>query len=141
MERGEIVEIDASAEVIWRILADVERWPSWSRSFISIERLEGSGLALGSRVRIVQPKMPALEWVVTESVDASSFTWEASSSGLRTRASHILTAGPEGRSIVTLNIEQSGSLSRIVGLLAGSRTSRYLAMEAAGLKAAAEAAR
>jgi hypothetical protein len=59
---------------------------------------------------------------------------------VHTVASHELTRDPEGGTILTLRVRHAGPLARLVGLLTGSRTRRYLALETAGLKAAAEAA-
>jgi hypothetical protein len=51
-----LVEIKASADGIVAVLFDVERWPKWTSTMTSVERLDDGSLAVGSRARIVQPK-------------------------------------------------------------------------------------
>jgi hypothetical protein len=82
--------------------------------------------------------MPKLVWQVTEVEEGRSFTWVASSPGVRTVARHAVDADPEGGSRLTLTLEQEGPLAGLVGLLMGRQTRRYVRTEAAGLAAAAE---
>ena len=60
-------EVDAPPEVVFAVLSDVERWPEWTPTVTRVERLGNAGapLALGGRLRIVQPKVPPAEWTVT----------------------------------------------------------------------------
>ena len=51
------VSIEAPAEVSWRVLADLERWPSWTASMTTVERMGGGELAPGLRVKVKQPKL------------------------------------------------------------------------------------
>jgi hypothetical protein len=70
-------------------------------------------------------------------VDATRFTWTATSPGVKTRASHRVVRTAEG-SRATLSIDQAGILGRLVGRLYGGLTRRYVEMEAAGLKQRSE---
>ena len=54
------IAIDAPPEQVWTVLTDVERWPEWMASMTSVTLIGGAGLAVGSKARIKQPKMPAL---------------------------------------------------------------------------------
>ena len=67
MEFSIITDIDASADLVFAVLIDVERWPEWTPTVTRVERLDGSALplAISSRIRIVQPKVPPAEWTVT----------------------------------------------------------------------------
>lgn len=51
------VEIQKPADHVWAVMLDVERWPEWTPSVTSIQRLESSPFAVGSRALIRQPKL------------------------------------------------------------------------------------
>jgi uncharacterized protein YndB with AHSA1/START domain len=133
------VEIDATPEAVWAALIDVEHWPQWTDSMDEVRWLEGSTVSVGSRARVKQPGMPALTWAVTEVDDARAFHWQTSSPGVRTLGTHTIAAAGEGRSSLTLGLQQSGALAGLVNAMSGSRSRRYVQMEAEGLKRAAEA--
>ncbi len=97
------IRINASPDVVWETLADVERWPEWTRSVRSVELLDGT-LADGHRVRIRQPKLPSLAWTST----------------------------------AVLALTQTGLLGTLVALASRRITTRYVALEAAGLKERSE---
>ena len=73
-------EVDAPPEVVFAVLSEVERWPEWTPTVTRVERLgdAGASLALGGRLRIVQPKVPPAEWMVlgrryeTQSADTAA---------------------------------------------------------------------
>ncbi len=122
----------------WAVLTDVTTWPRWTRSMTSVERLDEGALRVGSRAKAKQPGMPPMTWHVDELRDNEVFTWSAKTPGVHTTGVHRLTANPDGTTEITLEIEQRGPLAGVVNLLTGARTRRYLGLEAAGLKAAAE---
>jgi len=122
----------------WDALTNVTTWPRWTKSMTSVDRLDEGALRVGSRARIKQPGMPPMTWEVDELRDHEVFTWTAASPGVRTTGVHRLSTNPDGTTEITLEVEQHGPLAGIVNLLTGSRTRRYLHLEAAGLKAAAE---
>ena len=87
----------------------------------------------------MQPKLPPTEYVVTEFSPGRSFTWVATSPGVRVTAQHHVEARPDGGSRVRLAVEQAGPIGKVVGrLFLKGLTERYLATEAAGLKARSE---
>src|SRR5690242_2704258 len=45
------IDIDAPVERVWEVLMDVERWPDWSPTMTSVERLEPGMLRPGSSAR------------------------------------------------------------------------------------------
>ena len=134
------ISIAAPRAVVWDILTDVERWPEWTASMRSVQYVDADRLMLGGHVRIKQPGMPALVWVVTALVPQESFAWVAKSSGLTTVGLHQLTPRPSGGVTVRLGLEQRGPLAGLVGLLSAGRTRRYVQMEADGLKRRSEEA-
>lgn len=127
-------EVEAAAEQVWPVIADVKRWPEWTASISSAELLTERNLALASRVRVRQPKFPAMIWRVIDFQAGRSFTWQVKSPGLTSTASHIVEPEGPGRSRVTLRIEQTGLLEPVIKALTGKRTREYVAMELAGLK-------
>lgn len=138
MEQHITVGVEAAAEHVWAVLTDVARWPEWADSVTSVSRLDDGPLAVGARARVEQPKLPPTEYVVTELEPGRSFTWVATGPGVRTTAKHSVDAdGSYAR--VRLSVEQSGPLGVVMGrLFFKGLTDRYLAAEAAGLKARCE---
>ncbi len=139
MEQSVEVEIDARPQRVWEVLTDLERWPEWAETVTSVTRLDEGPLTVNSRTRIEQPKLPPTQYVVTELLPGETFTWMATSPGVRTIARHEVEPLPRGRTRVRLVVEQAGPLGKVMGRLFFTRlTERYLAAEAAGLKARSE---
>jgi uncharacterized membrane protein len=138
MDLDATVTTSASLARAWTTLIDVTTWPRWTKSMTSVQPLDGDALRVGSRVRIKQPGMPSMVWQVIELRDQESFSWTANSPGVRTQGHHRLSRNADGTTQITVAIEQHGPLAGLVAALTGKRTRRYLAMEAAGLKAASE---
>jgi uncharacterized membrane protein len=131
------VEIEAPPDRVWAVMIDVERWPEWTPTVTSIQRLDSGPFAVGSRVMIRQPKLPPATWRLVELDAGRNFTWIAASPGVRVTARHGVE--PAGRlSRVTLSIQFSGPLGALVAWMTSGLNDRYLALEAAGLKARSE---
>jgi hypothetical protein len=103
-----------------------------------VRRLDDGPLRSGSRAKINQPKIPEAEYVVTELEPGQSFTWVATGPGVTTTARHAVEALPGGGTRVRLAVEQAGLLGVVMGRFYRGMTDRYLANEAAGLKARCE---
>ena len=131
------VTIAAPPERVWAVVVDVERWPERIPTVDAVERLDAEPLAVGSRTRLEQPRLPTAVWTVTELADGSSYTWESSSPGVTVTAAHVVEPHPDG-SRLTLALTVSGPLSGIGWLLTRSLTKRYVETEAASIKRAAE---
>ncbi|SDH83774.1 Polyketide cyclase / dehydrase and lipid transport [Actinokineospora alba] len=129
--------ITAPPERVWAVLVDVERWPERIPTVDAVERLDGGPLAVGSRTRVRQPRLPEGVWTVTEMADGSSYTWESKSPGVTVNAAHVVEPHPEG-SRLTLTVTVSGPMSGIGWLFTRSLTKRYVETEAASIKKAAE---
>ncbi|SCG66446.1 Polyketide cyclase / dehydrase and lipid transport [Micromonospora halophytica] len=113
-------------------------WPLWTKSIEEVRPLDGRDLTLGHRFRIKQPGMPPLVWRVSAVRDGESFTWETRSPGVRTSGFHRLATNPDGTTQITIGVDQTGPLAGLLNVLMGGKTRRFLALEAAGLKAASE---
>ncbi|GAA0220572.1 hypothetical protein GCM10009527_015970 [Actinomadura nitritigenes] len=131
------VDIDATPETVWNLLKDVERWPDLTASMNRVELLDAP-LREGARARVHQPGLPAAVWTVTTFTENENFTWRSRSPGVTTTGGHEVLPRPSGGSTLRLTLDQSGPLAPLIALLMGSRTRRYVTMEANGLKAAAE---
>lgn len=134
------IEIAAPAAAVWEVLADPARWPEQTASMTSVELLDGAPFGPDARVRIRQPKLPVMVWRVVTWRPGESFVWTTSSPGVRTVGTHSVVAVGERRSRLMLGVFHHGPLAPLVRLLTGRLTGRYIELEAAGHKAAAEAA-
>jgi uncharacterized membrane protein len=128
------VDIQAPPQRVWLTMRDVERWPEWTPSVTSVQRLDDGPFSRGSRARVRQPKLLPAVWEVTALSEGSSFTWVTRSPGLQVAGRHSVEPRPGG-SQVTLALDFTGLLAPLVGRLLGGLNERYLALEANGLKA------
>ena len=140
MEFKITTDIDASADVVFAVMTDIERWPEWTPTVTRVERLDGSSLpiAINSRLRIVQPKVPPAEWTVTALEAGRGFRIMSHSPGATVEANHWIEPLGDGRSRVTLSVTFAGWLGQLIARLMRGLNERYLAQEAAGLKRRSE---
>ncbi len=124
--------LDAPPEPVWEVLSDVARWPEWTPTIDSVERLDDGPLRVGSRAVVRQPRLPKATWEVTELVPGRSFTWESTGPGLRTIGRHRVNPDGAGSS-VTLGIEQTGPMGAVAALVWRRLTQRYIELEAESL--------
>lgn len=125
--------IDAPADLVWRTVKDVEKWPEWTPTMTEV-RLRGGGLRAGSAASVRQPKQPARTWTVTALNEGRSFTWASTGRGLRMSADHVVTE-ENGHTTVLLTFDLSGPMAPLVSLLAGRLIRQAIVTEAASLKA------
>jgi uncharacterized membrane protein len=138
VEQSTRIDVEAPVEQVWEVLREVERWPEWASTVTSVRRLDDGPLAVGSRVRVEQPRIPPTEYVVTELEPSRSFTWVATGPGVRTTARHLLEELSTGSTRVTLAVEQAGPVGVVMGRFYRRFTDRYLSAEAEGIKARSE---
>lgn len=137
-----VEEIDAPASRVWQVLLDLERWPEWTPTVTSLQRLDDDeSIAIGSRVVIRQPHMPRAVWRISAIEPGRRFEWETKAFGITTRADHRVEALPGERARVTVSIDISGLLALLVDLAYGALTRRYLKAEALCLKRRCELTR
>ncbi len=135
----ETVTVEAPAASLWRVVADVERWPEWTPSMRSVIRTDDGNLAVGSEARVRQPGLREAGWRVTALDPGRSFVWESTVAGVTSTAEHLVEEVGSG-SRLTLRLDQKGPLAGLVRALYGRRIRRFLDLEARGLGAAAESA-
>jgi len=124
--------IDAPTEPVWDVLFDVARWPEWTPTVDSVERLDDGPFQVSSRANVRQPKLPLALWEVTDVVDGRSFTWQAKGLGITTIARHEVTPDANGAT-VTLSIEQTGPMGAVAAMVWRRLTQRYIELEAESL--------
>lgn len=131
------IDIDAAPSRVWAVMMDIEHWADWTASIRSIQRLTPGPFALGSRVRIRQPKLVTALWEVTSFEPERQFTWVTRSPGVFVTARHRIEPVGAG-SRVTLAVNYGGPLGTIVAWLTRGVNHRYLDFEATGLKRRSE---
>ena len=141
MDIKRVIDIAAPPGQVWAVMADVERWPEWTASVRSVERLDRAPFSVGSRARIRQPRLPVAVWTVTAFEAGRFFEWQSPAPGLLSIGRHRVDAVDEHASRVTLSLTWSGPLTPVIGLLFGKLSQRYVEMEAQGLKRRCEAPR
>jgi hypothetical protein len=122
----------AVADVV-RVLHEVQHWPSWNAAVSYVDRRGSGPLAVGEKVTVKQPRLPAARWTVT-AVDGSGFAWVSSSLGVHSTGEHWVQQAADGRADVTLKLILSGPLAPITGLAFSRLIRRYIQMEADGLR-------
>lgn len=132
------VEIDAPRQRVWDVLTDVSAWPDRIETVDSVEFITPPPLALGSQVRLSQPKLPEGVWDTTVWEPPSYFEWRQKSTGATTVAGHRVEELDDGRSRLTLTLDMSGFLIPIFGRMFKDLTNRYMTTEAQSIKSTAE---
>jgi uncharacterized membrane protein len=137
MEFQIAVDIEATPEVVWSVMADVERWPEWTASVRHVKRLDDGPLRVGSRTVVRQPKLPVARWTVATLEPGHGFTWSSGAPGMHVVGSHWVEPIATGAR-ATLRLEFTGWLSPMLVRLTRTLNHRYLELEAAGLKRRSE---
>ena len=131
------MDVAAPPDRVWAVMRDVDRWHEWTRSIGRVERLDGKPFAMGTRVRVRQPRLPPAVWEITAIHADGGFTWESVAPGVRVTARHEIERTAKG-SRVRLSLDNEGPLGKLIGHLISGLTRRYMRMEAEGLKARSE---
>jgi len=84
------VETGATAQAIWRLWADVGRWPEWNAG---VERIELRGpFAVGSTISMTPPGDEPVELRIAEAVEPELFVDEADGGDFVVRTTHRVDA-------------------------------------------------
>ncbi len=138
VEHEESIHIDAPPDKVWAIYIDVEKWPEWTASMKSVERLEDGPLALGKQARVQAEGTPTSVFTVTEFTDGRSFTWTTNTRGIKADARHIVEPDGDGTK-ATLGVRMDGLMATIFSPMIRRTATRNVHMEAEGLKRRCEA--
>lgn len=131
------IEINAPPDRVFRIMADVEKWPEWTRTVTSIKRLDAGPLKVGSRARVKQPKLITAVWTVTRLEPGRGFAWVSRSPGVRVTGGHWTEPNGTGTRL-TLSLLFEGLLAPLAAWMFRGLNEKYLNIEAAGLKRTCE---
>jgi uncharacterized protein YndB with AHSA1/START domain len=134
MQTVERVIIKARPADIWQVLADVERWPTWTPTVLSVEPVTRDGFKVGAKYRVTQPKLRPAIYEVTERVPHQVFTWEQKSLGASMVAEHRLTAFDGSGTEVELAFATKGLVGAIAGGMYSKLIAEYVKTEAKSLK-------
>jgi uncharacterized membrane protein len=127
------VNIDAPPVKVFAELCDVERWPEWTSTMTSVQRIDRGPFAVGSSAHVRQPRLRPAVWQVTDLQDQRNFTWTTRSLGLSMSASHLIE--PRDTSCrVVLSLKLSGFIAPLASRLYGGLIERYITTESQGLK-------
>ncbi|MEU8077814.1 SRPBCC family protein [Catellatospora citrea] len=129
--------IDAPADVVWALTADVEQWPAATPTMTRVIRLDEGPLRVGSQARIKQPGQAEAVWTVTAFDEGRGFTWQTDRMGLTVIGSHQVEPVGEGCRN-TLGIEVRGRGAGLFWALLGSLLRRAVRTENRGFRDAAQ---
>ena len=101
MHFEESIEIESQQQRVWDVLSDIEAWPQRIETVDMSSRSRPAPLAVGSRIRLKQPKLGEGIWVLTVWDAPSYFEWRQESTGITSVAGHRVEALEEGRSRLT----------------------------------------
>ncbi|UGQ45521.1 SRPBCC family protein [Massilia endophytica] len=131
-------QVAAPPPAVWAVLADVAAWPEWTPTMGQVSFLDEPRLAIGTCVRIRQPRLPTAVWVVSALEQGRSFAWRTGGLGVVAHAHHAVEALPDAsggmHSLVTLSVELRGPFAKFMNRLIGRLNEDYLKLEMAGLQ-------
>jgi ribosome-associated toxin RatA of RatAB toxin-antitoxin module len=134
MQTVERVVIKASPTAIWEVLTDVERWPMWTPTVLSVEPVTRDGFKVGAKYRVTQPKIKPAIYEVTERIPHQAFTWVQKAPGATMIAEHRLTAFDGSGTEVELAFATKGLLGALTGSMNAKLIADYVKTEAKSLK-------
>jgi carbon monoxide dehydrogenase subunit G len=132
------IDIQAPPDRVWAAVRDIEHWCEWAPTVISVRPLDPGPLAVGNRAIVRQPKLLPARWQITELEEGRSFTWITRGPGILVTARHSIEGAGNGTR-ATLSLDFSGPFGPLCARLTRGLNTRYLALEARGLKKRAEA--
>jgi uncharacterized protein YndB with AHSA1/START domain len=111
--REDTIETTATPEAVWRLWADVSRWPEWNAD---IERIELRGpFAAGSTISMTPVGQDAVELRIAEAVEPELFVDQAELDGTVVRTVHRVERVGEDRVRIAYQIEVTGPAAEELG--------------------------
>jgi uncharacterized protein YndB with AHSA1/START domain len=130
------VETSATPQAVWRLWADVERWPEWNAG---VERIEVRGpFDVGSTILMTPPGEEPVELRITEATEPDLFVDEADGGDFVVRTTHRVEPVGGERSRITYRMEITGPAAETVGPEIGPEISGDFPQVLAALAAHAE---
>ena len=134
------VHIDAPTPAVWAVIADVEKWPDWTPTILTVVRHDQGDFGLGSTANVHPKGFPDSLLTVTEFTPGRSFTWEGKGGvGITVRLAHIVEPDGDGAR-VTLSVIPGGPAAPFFGWLAARMSKKNVEVEAESLKKRVESA-
>jgi hypothetical protein len=107
------IETTVAADAIWRVWADVPRWPRWNGD---IERIELIGaFAEGSTVAMTPRGQEPVRLHLVNVVEGERFVDEADVDGTIVRTTHRIDRLGDGRARVVYHLEALGPAADAIG--------------------------
>lgn len=109
----ESIETTASAEAIWRLWADVPRWPDWNAD---IEHIELSGaFATGGKITMTPIGQERVELRIEEAIEPELFIDTAELGDVVVRTIHRVQRLDDDRNRIIYRMEITGPAADRVG--------------------------
>lgn len=122
--------ITGTPDQLWELVSDVQRWHQMLPTVDEIVRVDRGGpIGIGSRFEMKQPGLPRAVWEITAWQSGKAFTWESSTPGVCTTATHKV-GREDGHSYLDLALEWSGALGGVVDMIFGKKVRRMVEQEA-----------
>lgn len=127
----ESAESTGSAARLWELISDLEAWAERIPTVDTIRHVAGPvAPGVGSRYEMSQTGLPTSVYEITEWDEAArSFAWVSSAPGVRTTATHTVSATPTG-SRLDLSVGFAGPLGRVMGRLMRAKAAAMVRSEA-----------
>ncbi|XVX19918.1 SRPBCC family protein [Actinomycetota bacterium] len=120
----------ADVETVWRVLSDIEGWPTWTPTVTTVQQIGREPAAYA----LWQPKLAPATWTITDWRPGQGFVWENKRPGILSVAQHWLEPAGDGTRI-HLTLEWTGGMTSTTHLLFGKRARSYVTTEAESLAA------
>jgi hypothetical protein len=130
------VETSATPEQVWRLWADVSRWPEWNRDIECIELI--GPFAAGSTIRMTPIGQEAVELRIAHAVEPDFFVDEAHVGEVVVRTVHRVDTVRANGARVTYRMEIAGAGADTLGPQVGPEISADFPETLAELVACAE---